>query len=64
MDAIDLLLKHNDDERRALIEVLVDGGVKDFAEYRHICGVIRGLNLADASLRDLAKRMTPDDDSD
>lgn len=64
MDGIELLLKRNEEERNALIEVVVSGNASDFANYKHICGVIRGLNLADEHIRDLAKRMTPDDDSD
>ena len=64
MDAIDLLLKHNDTQRQSQIEVLLAGGAQDFAEYKHICGVIRGLDLADANLRDLAQRMKDNDDSD
>jgi hypothetical protein len=64
MDGIELLLKRNEEERTALIEVIVSGNASDFANYKHICGVIRGLDLADEHIRDLAKRMTPDDDSD
>jgi hypothetical protein len=64
MDGINLLLKHNDEERQALTEVLIRGSAKDFAEYKHICGVLRGLDLADAHIRDLAKRMASDDDND
>lgn len=64
MDGIELLLKRNDEERKALIEVIVSGGVGDFENYKHICGVIRGLDLADEHIRDLAKRMKDDDDND
>lgn len=64
MDAIDLLLRHNDVQRQSQIEVLLTGKAKDFAEYKHICGVIRGLDLADANLRDLAQRMKDNDDID
>jgi hypothetical protein len=64
MDGIELLLKRNDEERKALIEVIVSGGVSDFENYKHICGVIRGLDLADEHIRDLAKRMKDDDDND
>jgi hypothetical protein len=38
------------------------GGAKDFAEYRHVCGVIRGLTHADQIVRDLAKKMEYSDD--
>jgi hypothetical protein len=64
MDGVELLLKHNEDERKALIEVIVSGSASDFANYKHICGVIRGLDLADEHIRDLAKRMKDNDDSD
>jgi hypothetical protein len=33
------------------------GGAKDFAEYRHICGVIRGLTHAETLVKDLVQRM-------
>lgn len=64
MDGIELLLKQNNEERQALTEILARGAAKDFAEYKHICGVIRGLDLADEYIRDLAKRMASDDDGD
>jgi hypothetical protein len=64
MDGVELLLKCNEDERKALIEVIVSGSASDFANYKHICGVIRGLDLADEHIRDLAKRMNTNDDDD
>jgi hypothetical protein len=36
---------------------LAGGGAKDFAEYRHICGVIRGLTHAETLVKDLVQRM-------
>ena len=33
------------------------GGAKDFAEYRHICGVIRGLTHAEQLVRNLVQKM-------
>lgn len=38
------------------------GGAKDFAEYRHVCGVIRGLTHAETIVRDLAQRMEYSDE--
>jgi hypothetical protein len=64
MDAIELLLSKNAEERKRKTEFLVAGTAKDYAEYRHICGVIRGLDLADEHLHDLAKRMNDDDGDD
>lgn len=36
---------------------LAGGGAKDFAEYRHVCGVIRGLTHAETILQDLVQRL-------
>lgn len=41
---------------------LVGGGSKDFAEYRHLCGVIRGLTFAETIVNDLVQRMEKFDD--
>lgn len=57
MDEIDLLLSKNAAERTSQIAFLAAGKARDFAEYKSICGVIRGLNLADEHLRDLAERI-------
>jgi hypothetical protein len=62
MDAIQLLLNKNAEERSNKVEFLVAGSARDYAQYQHICGVIRGLDIADAHLQDLAKRMNDDDD--
>ena len=36
---------------------LCGGGAKTFDEYRHVCGIIRGLNHAETIVRDLVQRM-------
>lgn len=64
MDGLTLLLTKNDDERKGKVEFLLAGSAKDYAEYKHICGVIRGLNLADAHIQDLAERMRKQNDDD
>ena len=38
------------------------GGAKDFAEYRHVCGVIRGLTHAETIVRDLAQKLEYSDE--
>lgn len=40
-----------------LTESLADGSVKDFAEYRYLCGTIRGLSLAQSEIQDLVRRI-------
>ena len=47
------------DEQAAFISL---GRAADYAEYRNVCGVIRGLNLADQSINDLVERMEKSDE--
>jgi hypothetical protein len=41
---------------------LANGRAADIEEYRSICGVIRGLNLAENILNDLVQKMEKSDD--
>ena len=54
--------KEIDKLRADQISFLVAGSVKDFAEYRHLCGVIRGLTFAETFVNDLVQRMEKFDD--
>jgi hypothetical protein len=60
------LLKHIKDKledlRKEQAVHLAGGGAKDFAEYRHVCGVIRGLTHAETILQDLVQRLETIDD--
>jgi hypothetical protein len=38
-------------------DFVASGRAEDFGEYQKICGVIRGLNLADQIINDLVQRM-------
>jgi hypothetical protein len=41
---------------------LANGRAADIEEYRSICGVIRGLNLAENIINDLVQKMERSDD--
>jgi len=41
---------------------LSDGAAKDFAEYKELCGAIRGLRTAQEELKDLVRKLKEDDD--
>ena len=60
--ALAYLLKEIDKLREDQAIFLNGGGAKDFAEYRHVCGVIRGLTHADQIVKDLAKKLEYSDD--
>ena len=65
MDAHKLLghvAREIDKLRADQVTVLTSGRVADHPEYRHICGVIRGLSLAENILNDLVHRMEHSDD--
>jgi hypothetical protein len=60
--ALAYLLKEVDKLREDQSVFLNGGGAKDFAEYRHVCGVIRGLTHAEQLVKDLAKKLEYSDD--
>ena len=60
MDAYKMLAhvaREIDKIRGDQISVLADGRASDHVEYRHICGVIRGLSFAENIINDLVQRM-------
>jgi len=58
------LLDRNKTRRSFMEEFLSDGGAKDYAEYRDLCGVIRGLTIAQQEIEDLVRKLKKDDDDD
>lgn len=57
MTEIELLKKQNDEFRQSAIDKLMSGAAKDYAEYRELVGVIRGLDHANYNLQDLKQRI-------
>lgn len=62
MTEFDLIQKQNEDYRQRAIESLINGAAKDYAEYRELVGVIRGLNHANFNIQDLIRRIKANDD--
>ena len=60
--ALTYVLREIDKLRGDQAVFLNGGGAKDFAEYRHICGVIRGLTHAEQLVKDLVQKMEYSDD--
>lgn len=52
-----LLVSKYEDRKKHLIEFLCDGGAKDFAEYKNLCGEIRGLSVAQEEIKDLVRKL-------
>jgi hypothetical protein len=55
--AFSYLAKEIDKLRGDQVSFLAGGGAKDFAEYRHVCGVIRGLTHAEQLVIDLVQKL-------
>ena len=58
----DLLQKKLQDRIQNLNESVSNGSAKDYAEYRELCGVIRGLRSAQVEVQDLASRLKETED--
>lgn len=58
----DVLNEKLTEHQRSSEDFLQSGGAKDFAEYREVCGVIRGLNAALREISDLSRNYMDDND--
>jgi hypothetical protein len=56
------IVKEIDKLRDDQITHLSGGGAKTFDEYRHVCGVIRGLTHTETIVKDLVQRMEQSDE--
>lgn len=59
---IDLLSDKIEEQIEMLIGSLSDGVAKDYAEYRDMCGAIRGLRTAHRETKDLVRKLKEDED--
>jgi hypothetical protein len=59
---LEVLLKQYRDKRNQIAEAVSSGAAKDYAEYRALCGEVRGLLTAESYLLDLAKNLENADD--
>jgi len=53
---LDHLFNKLKEREREVSESIAEGGCKDFAEYRNLCGVIQGLRRARIEVQDLVQR--------
>jgi len=60
----DVLIEKINGQIQLVTDSLVQGGSKDFPEYRELCGVIRGLATAKREVQDLARSQQEYDDAD
>lgn len=54
---LELLASKLEERKKQLSEFLCDGAVKDHAEYKSLCGEIRGLSTAQMEIKDLVRKV-------
>ena len=62
MRELDYLLQEINAEIDAMHQNVASGAAKDYAEYQHLCGKIRGLLVAEDIIKALKERMEKDDE--
>ena len=60
--ALDVVIKELEERRESIAQALISGAAKDFAEYKDLCGEIRGLSRAHAFITDLVRKMERNED--
>jgi hypothetical protein len=60
--ALSVVLKEIESRREQIGIALMGGGAKDFAEYKSLCGEIRGLSQAHMYVTDLVRNLEQDED--
>jgi len=56
-DILELLVSKLEARKETLIEFLAQGSAKELAEYKSLCGEIRGLTVAQEEAKDLVRRL-------
>ena len=62
MNEYELIIKKNNEFRQQVEDSLAAGAAKDYAEYRELVGVIRGLNHSNLNIQDLLRKLKDDND--
>ena len=59
---MDILQRKLKEQEESHIQALAGGAVNDYAAYRELCGVIRGLQTAQREIADLVRRLKDNED--
>jgi|TARA_R100000315_G_scaffold61297_1_gene39499 hypothetical protein len=58
----DVLKDRIGEQKSSATEFLAGGSAKDYAQYRDVCGLIRGLETAHSFVEDLSRNYMEDED--
>jgi len=62
LDEIRVITNKIAEEREVFVEDLAMGRAEEHAQYMHACGIIRGFDIVQGLLADLAKNVEREDD--
>ena len=62
MNELDILKKALMEQRQTSIQFLTSGGPKDYAQYKEVTGLIRGLEVSKQLIEDLSRNQMEEDD--
>ena len=62
LDEIKIIANKIAEEREVFVEDLAMGRAEEHAQYMHACGIIRGFDIVQGLLADLAKNVERGDD--
>lgn len=57
MEALELLNRRLEERKQMSLAALGQGSAKDFADYKEVCGLVRGLAAAQMEINDLLRTM-------
>ena len=57
-----VLIERIEEQKTSAIQFLVEGGPKDFAQYKEVCGLLRGLQISQTQVEDLSRNYMEDED--
>ena len=60
MNELEYLTKRLNDEIKGYNEFIARDNCKDYAHYKYLCGLIRGLEVAQVHIADLAEKLKND----
>ena len=61
-NTLKVLVHQYRDKRMQIVDAVSNGAAKDYAEYRAMCGEIRGLLIAENYAQDLIKNLETSDE--
>jgi hypothetical protein len=59
---MDILQKKLKEQEESHVQALSGGVAQDYASYKELCGVIRGLQTAQREIADLVRKLKENDD--